>query len=148
MKKRFLVIAVVIMFTTTAFADENSVSFNIINNFKTNFNNAKNVSWKLADDYVKASFEFNGISKVAIYNYEGELLATSNKFKFDNLPQNAIETIAKKYPFPPYKLKDCIELVDADSEKNYFASFETAKETVVLKISLAGKVSVFSKKKN
>ncbi len=148
MKKNFLVIAAVIMFTTTAFADENSVSFNIINNFKTSFTNAKNVNWKLANEYVKASFEINGINKVAIYNYEGELIATSNKFEFNNLPQNAIETIAKKYPFPPYKLKDCIELVDADNEKNYFVSFGTAKETVVLKISLAGKVSLFSKKKN
>ncbi len=148
MKKNFLVIVAVILFTTTAFADENNVSFSIINNFKTNFTSAKNVNWKLANEYVKASFEINGINKVAIYNYEGELIATSNKFEFNNLPQNAIESIAKKYPFPPYKLKDCIELVDADNEKNYFASFETAKETVVLKISLAGKVSIFSKKKN
>jgi len=148
MKKKFLVIAVVIMLTKTAFADENNISFSIINSFKTNFTSAKNVNWKLANDYVKASFEINGINKVAIYNYEGELIATSNKFEFNNLPQNAIETIAKKYPFPPYKLKDCIELVEADNEKNYFASFETAKETLVLKISLSGKVSTFSKKKN
>jgi len=148
MKKKFLVIAVVIMLTKTAFADEYNISFSIINSFKTNFTSAKNVNWKLANDYVKASFEINGINKVAIYNYEGELIATSNKFEFNNLPQNAIETIAKKYPFPPYKLKDCIELVEADNEKNYFASFETAKETLVLKISLSGKVSTFSKKKN
>lgn len=68
MRKGFLALAVVIIFATTAIADETNISFSIANNFKTNFANAQNVKWKLAEDYVKASFEMNGISKIAIYN--------------------------------------------------------------------------------
>ncbi len=138
------------MISASAFAadETNSVNSKIIRSFTSNFNNAKNVKWKMAANYVKVNFEFNGQDKVAIYNYDGELLATSVKFNFNNLPQKALEVLAKNYPFPLHKLKDCVELIDEDQQKNYYVSFESEKENTVLKVGLDGTVSVFSKKKN
>lgn len=150
MKRKIIAFAFILFVTASAFAadDANNVNSKIVRSFTSNFNNAKNVKWKIADSYVKVNFEFNGQSKVAIYNFDGDLLATSVKFNFNNLPQNALETLAKKYPFPPYKLKDCVELIDEDQQKNYFVSFESEKENVVLKIGLTGEVTVFSKTRN
>ncbi|OIR08350.1 hypothetical protein GALL_95180 [mine drainage metagenome] len=116
-----------------------------MNNFRTDFVDAENVSWKVSNEFVKASFTLDNTRLNAFYNLDGELIGTSKTFELNKLPKRALQTITKKYPYPPYKLGECIEMTYPDGEKSYFLSFEINNETLVLQVSRSGDVSVFQK---
>lgn len=144
MKRKMIALLTVIVITTSAFADD--VNYKVMNSFNHAFTEAKNVQWKLTKEYAKANFEIDGEHKVAVFNYDGELLAVSKKVDFNRLPQKAVSLISKKYPYPPYKLMECVELTDADDKTNFYVSFETEKEKLVLQVTPEGWVKEFSKK--
>jgi hypothetical protein len=145
MKKLFIAAIVAVFIGTTAFADPTSVNHKVLTSFTSDFRGAENVNWKMSEQFVRASFIYDEREYEAFYNYEGDLLGTSRAYAFDKLPKNALETIATKYPYPPYKLKECIQYTNADGEKSFFLSFEKGAETLVLQISLEGAVSEFKK---
>jgi bisphosphoglycerate-independent phosphoglycerate mutase (AlkP superfamily) len=142
MKKLFILALIAIATGTSAFAGPSS---KVSNHFASLFNEAKNVSWKSTEDYDKVSFVLNNEKVEAFYNSDEELIGTSKTMAFDKLPKAALEIITTKYTYPAYQLTDCIAFNDANSGTNYYVSMKKAKETIVLKITPAGIVSVFSK---
>lgn len=80
-----------------------------------------------------------------IYNNQGEMLGTSATCDFDKIPKDAIYTITSKYTFPEYNLKECIEFTDAYGDKRYIVAMNSAKERLILDISVDGEVSVASR---
>lgn len=149
MKKLIIAALIAVSLTTTAFAaDVNKVNSLILNAFNVNFGDATNVQWTLNKNFAKASFVLNGEKIEAFFNYNGTEIGTSKVFALDKLPANALRTFTKKYPFPPYKLKECIEFTDADGEVNYFISLEEeAKAKTILKVTSYGHISVFKTEK-
>ncbi len=145
MKKLFITALIAVAIGTSAFANPTTVSTKVLNSFTTDFKGAENVNWKISSDFVKASFVFEEKEYTAFYNFDGDLLGYSRSFAFNKLPKRAIETIAAKYPYPPYKLTECIEYTNADGEKNYFISFEKSLQILVVQVSLNGEVSEFQK---
>lgn len=145
MKKLFIAVLFVTAIGTSAFANPSTVNYKIMNNFRTDFVDAENVSWKVSNEFVKASFTLDNTRLNAFYNLDGELIGTSKTFELNKLPKRALQTITKKYPYPPYKLGECIEMTYPDGEKSYFLSFEINNETLVLQVSPTGYVSVFQK---
>ncbi len=145
MKKLFIAVLFVTAIGTSAFANPTTVNYKILNSFGTDFKGAENVSWKVTSEFVKASFVYENTKLNAFYNLDGELIGTSKTFELNKLPKKALETITKKYPYPPYKLGECIEMTYPDGEKNYFLSFEINNETLVIQVSRAGEISVFQK---
>ncbi|MDE3143049.1 MAG: hypothetical protein KGL19_02760 [Bacteroidota bacterium] len=143
MKKLFIAVLFVAAIGTSAFANPTTVNYKILNSFGTDFKGAENVSWKVTSEFVKASFVYENTKLNAFYNLDGELIGTSKTFELNKLPKKALETITKKYPYPPYKLGECIEMTYPDGEKNYFLSFEINNETLVIQVSRAGEISVF-----
>ncbi len=145
MKKLFIAVLLVAAIGTSAFANPTTVNYKILNSFGTDFKGAENVSWKINKDFVKASFTYDETQIDAFYNIDGEFIGTSKQFELNKLPKKGLETITKKYPYPPYKLIESIELTYADGDKGYFISFEKNNETLVLQVSTSGEVSVFQK---
>ena len=148
MKKLFITTLIAVAIGTSAFADPNTSAVNrkVLNNFSNEFIGAKNISWKISSDFIKASFVYDEKVIDAFYTADGDLIGRSCEFNFAKLPKKAIASIAEKYPYPPYKLKECIEYTNADGEKNYFVSFEKSSQLVVLQVSLTGEVSEFQQK--
>jgi len=148
MKKLFITALIAVAIGTSAFADPNTSAVNskVLNNFSNEFRGSENVSWKISSNFIKASFVYDEKAYEAFYNVDGDLIGTSSEFNFAKLPKKAIATIAKQYPYPPYKLNECIEYTNADGEKNYFVSFEKSAQLVVLQVSLTGEVSEFQQK--
>ena len=145
MKKLLFTALIAVAIGTSAFADGTKLTYKVLNHFKTEFSGAENVTWKLDNNFAKASFVYDGEKMEAFYNTEGDLIGTSRVFAFDKLPKSALATITKKYPYPPYKLNECIEFTNAEGEKNYFVGFETSSESLVLQVGTTGDVSVFKK---
>ncbi len=147
MKKLFITALIAVAIGTSAFADPNSSAVNkkVLNSFTNDFRGAENVNWKINANFIKASFVYDEKEYDAFYSKDGDIIGYSRAFTFNKLPKKALETIAKKYPYPPYKLTECIEYTNADGEKNYFISFEKSSRLLVLQVYLTGEVSEFQK---
>jgi hypothetical protein len=146
MKKLIIAVFITIAIAGSAFAKpENVVNYRVLNHFNANFSEAENVNWSVAPKFVKASFELDGKKMEAFYNSDGELIGTSTAFAYNKLPKKSIKEISKKYPFPPYKLKECIEFTNGEGEKSYFISFDTENENVIIQINSFGNISEMKK---
>lgn len=129
----------------SAFAAPGAVSNKAISHFSSNFSKAANATWRSESKFDKVSFTTAGETMHAFYSHDGELLGTSKTMAFDKLPAKAITTLTTKYTYPTYQLKECIEFVSPEGEKNYYVSFATQNGTLALEISNKGRVSLFSK---
>lgn len=151
MKKLIFAILIAVAVTGSAFAKpaeiiSEIVSNRVLNSFQSDFSTAQNVTWKVDKNFVKASFVLDNQKTEAFYTVDGDLLATSKAIAFNKLPESAIRTITTKYPFPPYVLDECIELVRADGSTNYYISLKNNNtENIVLEITESGNVSEFIK---
>ncbi len=130
---------------STANASSGSISNKVNTHFTTHFTKAKEVSWKTDDQFAKASFVMDNEKVEVFYDLDGEMIGTSKNVAFDKLPKAAIETLTSEYTYPEYQIKECIEFVNADKEKNFYVSFASATGTIVLEISQTGHVRLFSK---
>ena len=144
MKKTFILALIAISIGNKAFAGPVSIISKTNNHFITAFNKEKNVSWKSNDKYETVSFIMNNELIELFYDLDGDLIGKSKVMAFDKLPKNAIETITTKFQFPDYQLKDCIAFENAYEETNYYISFQTKNETMVVEISKKGNVRLFS----
>jgi hypothetical protein len=147
MKKLFILALIAIATGTSAFAGPTTISTKVTEHFVASFKNAKNVEWKVRDNFDRVSFILNGEKVQAFYDGDGDLIGTSKTYALDKLPKSALETITTKYTFPEYQVKDCIEFVNSSNEKNYYVSMDKKNETVVLEITKGGMVSVFARTK-
>ena len=147
MKKFFIAGVFALAMISSSFASTKTVNGKIMGDFAASFANAKNIIWSTVENYEKVSFTLNNERISVFYDFDGNLAGTSKVIAFDKLPKAAIETITTKYTFPKYVVKECIEFVNSDNEKDYYISLEKAKEIVVVKINTAGDAHVFSRTK-
>ncbi|NCI49595.1 hypothetical protein GWC95_06660 [Sediminibacterium roseum] len=143
MKKFFIAALAALAIGTTAFAGPSTVKTKVQNHFASSFSKAQDVTWTSNGKFQQVSFVLNKEKVTAYYDVYGDLVGTTKNLAFDKLPKSAIEYITSTYTFPDYQLKECIEFVNADNDKKYFASFETEEGTVVLEINENGRVEVF-----
>lgn len=147
MKKILYAALIAVFVTTSAFAGV-TVNVKITESFKSEFADASNVTWTTGKDFAKASFILEGEKMEAFYNLDGTAIGVSKAIGLDKLPKTSIRNITKKYPFPPYALKECIEFVNADGETKYYVSLEEeAKSKIILEVSANGSVQVYKKSK-
>ncbi len=136
MKKLFLAALLAVAVSAGAFAKGPSkVSAVVVNNFKTDFKKASDVSWNTTADYTKATFTLDNERMEAFYNEKGEKVATSRAISLEELPVNAKRAFAKK--FEGYTVKEAIEL-ESNDETAYYISAQNEKESVILKVSNSG----------
>jgi hypothetical protein len=148
MKKFFLAALLVATIATSAFADENKVSSRVISNFKSDFTDAKNINWTAGKEFVRVTFVLNNEKLEAFYAFDGSLIATSKAIALDKLPESAVRYITKKYPFPPHKLKECIEMTDAEGTVKYYVSFvKEGKTKTILEVAENGGVHLYKEEK-
>jgi hypothetical protein len=142
MKKILIATLLTVTVATNAFtADEKKINVNILEAFESQFEEASKVQWSLNSEYVKASFEVDGVKRDAFYNYKGEYIGLSRKIKLEDIPVQAKRTFAKRYS--DYTVKEAIRF-EGNEESAFFVSAENDKYSVILKITSAG-VSVYKK---
>jgi hypothetical protein len=178
MKKIFLVTGIVIATTfTTAFAQYNTddnnakegrelnqdaVSESAANQFSADFPNASNISFEKTKDFNKVKFNQNGSQITAYYDYNNQLIGSTVKVSFHDLPAGAQIKILDKYR--DYTVTDVLKFnVNSNNESyydndtymtlygnsfdkssNYFVELKGENNAIVLEVDLSGEVSYFT----
>ncbi len=143
MKKLLFTTLLAIGLAATAFAtDESKISLTIRNNFQNEFRGVQNVIWNAKDDYVKASFNRDGVLTDAYYDLTGKRFALSYSVSVAELPGSAVESIFKDYP--DGQITETIKF-DNGEENAYYVSVQDGDKTIVLKVLDRSTVSVFKK---
>ncbi len=141
MKKVILFAVLAVLLVGNAFATgENNISSVVLNNFKVDFKNAKNVTWSSRTGYPKAAFVLDKREMEVFYKSDGSIFAISKKIDLDELPVDAKRTFARKYE--GYTVKEAIKLEGLD-EDAYYISAENEKESVILKVDQHEDLSLF-----
>ncbi len=142
MKKLFFAALLTLSIAASAFAKDANVR--ALKNFKSQFEDAENVSWTMRSTFAKASFNLNGEKREAFYDLNGEMIGTSKNISFEKLPVSAKRLFAKKYN--GYVVKEVLRFESVD-ESAYFVSAENETGSVILKVSDSNGVSVFKKER-
>ena len=131
MKKMFLILTMSLA-TTVLFASVTVVNPKVIEAFKKEFVNVREVRWSEGPDYSIAQFMYNGQSVRAYYTNSGESLGLFRYISSLNLPVNLQLSLKKKYG--NFWITDLYEL-SKGGVTNYFITIEDADESVMLKAS-------------
>ena len=140
MKKLLISAVLTVLIATSSFAaDGKELNSKVVSNFSQEFKHAKNVTWKSTENFVKASFILNDKSMAAYYDLDGNMIGTSTDIAIDDLPTNAKRAFAKKYA--EYTVKEAIQFEGVE-ETAYYIAAESENQTLLLKVSVEGFVSV------
>jgi arabinogalactan endo-1,4-beta-galactosidase len=133
MKRRILLLSIVLVsFTAFSFAaDAPAISKNVISSFNKQFTNAHDVKWEDHATFVKAQFSINDIVLYAYFNHSGELIAVSRFISPNQLPLVLLNSLKKEYS-SGYWVSDLFE-IETETGTSYFATYESADQTVILK---------------
>jgi len=122
--------------------------------FLTDFPNATDVSW-YTKGIAEATFMQNGKKFTAFYDYDNNLIGTTSKASYDDLPASARKYIEKHFNdyttgtvilFDDNEYNDSpMELYETpfDGEDNYFVELSNNNKKIVLQIGMDGIVSFF-----
>ena len=130
---------------TTAFAkDEETVNQQVLNNFKKEFVQAKDVMWQNSKDFVKATFTLNDQVMFAYYTPGGELLAITRNLSSDKLPISLLTSIKKNYN--DYWITELFEVV-SNGTGSYYITLQNADVEITLKSDDYGTWETYKKVK-
>jgi len=132
------------------------VSYMTEQQFAVDFPAATDIGYERSKWFDEVNFTMNGMRQKAFYDVNGELVGTTNKELFSNLPLSAQRDIRKGYS--DYQVKEVIMFHDNEENDsdmiifgeafedadNYFVSLEKGSKEIVLKVSPEGIVSYYT----
>lgn len=139
MKKLFISSMMILAIVTSSFATSKSNEPTRIKEY-SKIIDSNQVSWKITDQFKKASLLMDGEKTDIFYSNDGRLIGSSKIFAYDKLPKSAIRTISLNYAYPKYSLIECIVFENADQETNYYVSLQKDNEQINLQIKETGTV--------
>lgn len=145
MKKITLVLG--LMFAvgiSSVFANENKVSAIVLESFKKEFSNAKDVSWVEGIDFYRAAFSFNGQNMFAIFSMKGELLSMDRYISPLQLPIRLFSDLKNNHS--EYWITDLFE-VNNSGGTHYYVTLENADTIHMLSAINGGKWKTLNKKR-
>jgi hypothetical protein len=148
MKKRILLLSIALVsFTAFSFAADApvSVSKNVISSFNKQFSNARDIKWESHADFVKAQFSMNDIVLYAYFNQSGDLIAITRYISTSQLPLILLNSLKKQFS-SGYWVNDLFE-IETEAGTSYYATFESADQTIILKSDGINGWNTFQKEK-
>ena len=137
MKKRILTLALLLTISISSiFANTvEGVSQKVINSFKSEFSDARNVRWESGKDFVKATFTLHEQIMFAYYSVDGDQIAVSRNIISSQLPLNLLSDLKKNYS--GFWISDLFEM-STKGETAYYMTVENGDYQIVLKSSSNG----------
>jgi hypothetical protein len=135
----------------------NMVSNQAKSNFEMDFGNVSGAQWKRVDTYDEVTFTANGVKEKAFYDGDGNLVGTTQKKTFADIPARAQKEIKEKYKdysIGPVVFFDDNEANDTDmilwatqfdDEDLYFVELTKGPEKIIVKVDPSGGVGFFKK---
>lgn len=119
----------IIMSSTKSIAQSSFLSKAVITSFATQFQKASDVSWKITDNFNKATFRLNYQYMDAFFSNDGTLIAMSHNILSSELPIQLQLGIMKNYPGT--WISDLFEYV-VDGNSSYYITLENKDEKFIL----------------
>jgi hypothetical protein len=104
---------------------------------------AKEVTWTKTAKFKKASFLKDGARMTAFYNWQNELIATTQIVDITDLPAKAISNLVKF--FPDNKMGEIVRY--KNDETVFFVNLTNEKEDFIVKVDEGSNVSYFKRLK-
>jgi len=138
--------------------EDNEVSYQSKQAFYRDFGDRQDVAWTKSKYFEEATFENNGAPTTAYYNFDGNLVGTTNMKTFADLPADGQKQINKEYK--DYTVKAVVfyddnENNDAnmvlygnqfDGEDNYFVELQKGNKTIIVQCTMNGLVGYFTER--
>jgi hypothetical protein len=146
MKKMILSLAAVMMMGFSVFANgkDDVVTQDARDAFKKDFATASNVKWEQRNNFLKATFSFNGQVLTAYYYTNGDLQAVVRNITSDQLPINLVTSLRRDYT--AFWITDLFE-ISSDGQTSYYVTIENSDKKVVLKSDDLSSWQVYSKER-
>ncbi len=123
--------------------------------FIAEFGNIPDVQWSRTLNFDEAIFTKNGKRMTAWFDYDANLVGTTSKVAFTDLPENGQKTIKSKYK--DYGIDNVILFDDNeanstdmilygeqfDDADNYFVELAKGKDHIVVMVNMEGAVTFF-----
>lgn len=148
MKKSILLLSIVLVsFTAFSFAADApaTISKNVISSFNKQFSNARDIQWENQANFVKAQFSINEMVLYAYFNKSGDLIAVTRFVSPNQLPLSLLSSLKKQFT-NGYWISDLFE-IETESGTSYYATLESADQTIVLKSDGISGWNTFQKEK-
>ena len=100
---------------------------------------AEKVTWTKTPKYLRASFVKDGAPMSAFYNWQNELIATTQRVEITKLSATAIKKIVTK--FGGYKMGEIIEY--KNGQTLYFINLMSDTKDFIIKVDANNEVSLF-----
>ncbi len=139
--------ALLLLFSTSAFAKEKKGKDEVVSRVKTafekDFAKASETTWNITNGFYIARFTLNNTTTEAAYNSDGELVGFSRRVKKDDLPLAVTMAISNKYA--GYEVASVADEVTYEKETRYYINIANEKEQLKLKCSVNGDISIDKK---
>lgn len=145
--KKILLIAATAFVSMASFASVDPVKGKVLESFRTEFSEAKNVQWKSLEDagLYQATFQYRNTELSAFYDEAGELVATARYVSRENLPIMVTKAIRETYP--EHVVRNVIEHI-SNGSTTYHVTLHGEKSSMIVSASPGGNLSVFKKIKS
>lgn len=137
-----MILAVAMLVTLSAFANEKNVNPKALTSFKTEFSTAQEVEWTTTPDYYRAAFDMNGQKVFAFYNTDGEFLGLARNISSAQLPVHLQSSLKKNYD--GYWISDLFEIANNDGT-SYYVTLEDGDKKMVIKSAGGSDWSTYKK---
>ena len=146
-----LIFAVILFFTVLGTTRANTAyhkdpTFVGIENFKHQFPDATEITYKVKGELTEVNFSWNAMRLQAFFDLDGNLLATCRSILTSDLSLTAQMSLKDHYP--GYIARDAIEYNDANTCVSYYVTMIGPKTSYLLCVSTDGMISVFKKMKH
>ncbi len=132
MKKKIVVSAfTLVLLVSSVFANKvEGINQKVLESFKKEFVDAREVSWQVSNQFSKVSFVFNEQVLFAYYSEDGERIALTRNIRSVDLPMSLSNDLKKAYG--NYWISDLFEFHSKD-ENAYYVTVENADQRITLR---------------
>ena len=144
MRKVLMAALLIVTVAASAFAKGEKVNYVAVGTFNAEFKNASNVQWTTTENFVKATFIFNGEKMEAFYHPNGDKIGICRAVPIETLPTKAKNAFTTKYD--GYTVKEIVEF-DGEEEYAHYIFAENGKESVTVKVNSVNEISLYKRTK-
>lgn len=125
--------------TTERTDDLTKISTYAIKQFEQDFKSAKNVTWDVESEYVKANFKVEDKKMAALYDLQGTYLGAVEYLAYEQIPVKARTDIEKQYK--NYDFSSALKIVsrpygsDLNDVGTYWVNLSNTVKNVIVSIS-------------
>jgi hypothetical protein len=145
MKKSLFSTLLLLVLTVTAFAKDDKENDkekkSTVSYYAYELAGAENLTWTKTAKFQKATYLKDGARMSAFYNWQNELIATTQIVDVTTLPAKAIRNLVKH--FPGNQMGEIVRY--KNGETIYFVNLTNAKEDFIVKVDTNNDTSYFKK---